>query len=90
MDVVDFFHQENPSTWTSAELANLGVQGKRLTNYATQVDVTRVIPPLKWCAPQFEKCYTTDPNELTHSEDYSYTAIVLMIVYLIMEWVKIM
>ncbi|GFW61472.1 hypothetical protein TNCV_347201 [Trichonephila clavipes] len=35
MDIVDFVHHENPSTWTGVESATFGVQGQRQTNYGT-------------------------------------------------------
>ncbi|GFV63482.1 hypothetical protein TNCV_4553281 [Trichonephila clavipes] len=36
-DVVDFLHHENPPTWVGVEPATLGAEGKRQTNYATQL-----------------------------------------------------
>ncbi|GFV77420.1 hypothetical protein TNCV_1069491 [Trichonephila clavipes] len=37
MNNVHFLHHENPPTWAGVELANLGGQGQRQTNYATQM-----------------------------------------------------
>ncbi|GFW29010.1 hypothetical protein TNCV_2355681 [Trichonephila clavipes] len=36
MAAVDFLHHENPPTWAGVELATLGADGQRQTNYATQ------------------------------------------------------
>ncbi|GFV76877.1 hypothetical protein TNCV_689481 [Trichonephila clavipes] len=36
MDTVDFLLHENSPTWAGVEPGNVGVEGQRLTNYATQ------------------------------------------------------
>ncbi|GFX91599.1 hypothetical protein TNCV_3681851 [Trichonephila clavipes] len=54
MDTVDFLHHENPPTLAMVEPTNLGVQGERQTNYATQQAETRL------SSSQFEKFEKND------------------------------